>query len=44
MLPQREGEALGQEIHNCEVKQRFGSTRRNMHPGDMFHKQSFAFN
>ncbi len=38
MLPQRERERLVLESHNCEVKQRFGSTWRNMHR-EIFHEQ-----
>lgn len=39
MLPQRERERLVLESHNCEVKQRFGSTWRNMHCGEIFNEQ-----
>lgn len=39
MHPQRERKRLVLESHNCEVKQHFGSTWKNMHRGKTFHEQ-----
>lgn len=41
MLPQRVRERLVLESHNCEVKQHFGSTWKNMQTE--FHEQQTAF-